>query len=139
MYEVAGRAQPLAHGLALALVVLGFDLTNGTRLAAAWPTISNPRAIAVSQSWEAGRADPSGALLASWQAPTLPAVVAGCACVDKNVNCSRWAKDRQCQARKEKEKDKERATIVEEKDTLQGIAPQEREKVKVDGEARQEK
>jgi len=54
----------------------------------------------VSQSWEAGRADPSGAMLASWQALTLPAVVAGCgpscACVNKNVNCSRWAKEDQC-------------------------------------------
>ena len=69
-------------------------------MAAAWPALSNPRAIAVSQSWEAGRADPSGALLRSWQAPTLPAVVAGCGpscpCVDKNANCSRWAKERQC-------------------------------------------
>lgn len=104
-----GRAQQsedesASHFAAWAMVssplVLGFDLTNSSRLAAAWPTISNRRVIAVSQSWEAGRADPSGALLASWQAPTLPAVVAGCgpgcACIDKNVNCSRWAKQMQC-------------------------------------------
>ena len=106
---VCGRAQQsddesASHFAAWAIVssplVLGFDLTNSSRLAAAWPTISNRAAIAVSQSWEAGRADPSGALLASWQAPTLPAVVAGCgpgcACVDKNARCSRWAREEQC-------------------------------------------
>jgi len=81
-------------------LVLGFDLTDDTRMAAAWPVISAKRAIDVSQAWEGHRDDPSGALVSSWLAPTLPAVVAGCGtactCVDKNVNCSRWAKEDQC-------------------------------------------
>jgi hypothetical protein len=59
-------------------LVLGFDLTDDTRMAAAWPVISAKRAIDVSQAWEGHRVDPSGALVSSWLAPTLPAVVAGC-------------------------------------------------------------
>lgn len=93
-----------SHFAAWAIVssplVLGFDVTNASRVEAAWPAISNRRAKAVSQSWEAHRPDPSGSLLESWQAATLEAVVAGCGptcpCVDKNVNCSRWAKEDQC-------------------------------------------
>lgn len=81
-------------------LVLGFDLTNGSRMEAAWPVISNARAVEVSRSWEGQRAGPSGLLLASWQAATLPAVVIGCGptcpCVDKNANCSRWAQEDQC-------------------------------------------
>jgi hypothetical protein len=69
----------------------------------AWPTISNKRAMAVSQSWESNRTDPSGALLKTWQAETLPVVVAGCGggcsagCTNKNANCSMWAKKNQCE------------------------------------------
>ena len=84
-------------------LVLGFDLTNESRIDAAWPIISNERAMAVSQVWEGQhRADPSGALLKSWQDATLPAVVVGCgptcACVDNNPKCSKWAKEGQCTA-----------------------------------------
>eukprot|EP00729_Bicosta_minor_P000100 gene100-10827_t len=79
-----------------------FDLQNTTRLDLAWPTISNKRAMEVSQCWEEDRADPSGAIMKVWQAETIPAVVANCGascssqCVNKNVNCTTWAKDNQC-------------------------------------------
>jgi hypothetical protein len=43
-----------AWAIVSAPLVLGFDLTNATRLDLAWPTISNALAINVSQSWEAG-------------------------------------------------------------------------------------
>lgn len=96
-----------AWSIVSAPLVLGFDLTNATRLELAWPTISNALAINVSQSWEAGthafqltilpvwptsdskcimmpaslilgRADPSGSLLKSWQGITKESVVIGC-------------------------------------------------------------
>jgi hypothetical protein len=67
-----------AWAIASAPLVLGFDLTNATRMELAWPTISNKRAMAVSQCWESSRPDPSGTVLKVWQAETQPAVVAGC-------------------------------------------------------------
>ena len=77
------------------------DLSNQTELENAWPIISNKLAMEVSQSWEAHRPNPSGAPVRIWQTETLPAVVAGCGggcpCVNKNPNCSTWAKQNQCE------------------------------------------
>jgi hypothetical protein len=82
--------------------VLGFDLRNTTRLAEEWPILSNKAAMEVSQSWESGRADPSGSLLKSWQDATKTSVVVGCGpgcpCQDKNPKCKSWAKEGQCTA-----------------------------------------
>jgi len=95
-----GPASPSIPSFPYSLIPL--SLRNVTELDLAWPSISNPRALAVSQCWEAERADPSGALMKVWQAETIPAVVAGCSagcsrqCVDQNSKCSRWAKDNQC-------------------------------------------
>lgn len=86
-------------------LVLGFDLTDTTRLGLAWPTISNKLAMSVSQSWESDRADPSGSLIRSWQSLTKTSIVvgcgAGCNCADNpraQPNCERWAKAGQCTA-----------------------------------------
>ena len=94
-----------SHFAAWAIVssplVLGFDLSNQTELENAWPVISNKLAMEVSQCWEAHRPNPSGAPVRIWQAETLPVVVAGCGdgcpCVNKNANCSMWAKENQCE------------------------------------------
>lgn len=90
---MAGLAAPL---------VLGFDLTNTTRLDLAWPTISNKRAMSVSQTWQADRVDPSGSLVKTWKQLTKPSVVigcgSGCPCEDKNPKCPEWAKAGQCTA-----------------------------------------
>ena len=81
-------------------LVLGFDLANATRMELTWPHISNRRAMAVSQTWQADRPDPTGSLLKTWQAPNLESVVVGCGCaspcVNRNASCSAWAEANQC-------------------------------------------
>jgi len=92
-----------AWSIVSAPLVLGFDLSNTSRMNSAWSTISNQRAINVSQSWEEDRVNPSGAAMKIWQAQTLPAVVAGCGagcpsmCVDQNPKCAVWAGQNQCE------------------------------------------
>lgn len=102
MLKCLAQLSPLLTSHYILLKSIRFDLQNTTRLDLAWPTISNKRAMEVSQCWEEDRADPSGAIMKVWQAETIPAVVANCGascssqCVNKNVNCTTWAKDNQC-------------------------------------------
>lgn len=107
MLEVGRTAtadESASHMAAWAIVsaplVLGFDLRNSTRLAAAWPLISNRRMMEVSRTWEADRLGPSGLLLRSWRDTTLPALTVGCGpscpCQDRNARCAQWAAAGQC-------------------------------------------
>lgn len=58
--EAESRDESMSHfagwAIASAPLVLGFDLTNATRMERAWPIISNERAMAVSQVQPAARA-----------------------------------------------------------------------------------
>ena len=100
MSEAESSSHFAGWSIVSAPLVLGFDLSNATRMKLVWPYISNRRAMAVSQTWQAGRPDPSGSLIKTWQAPNLEAVVVGCGCaspcVNRNENCSMWAKANQC-------------------------------------------
>lgn len=69
-----------AWAVVSAPLVLGFDLSNASRLAKAWPTISNAEVIAVSQSWQKGAPHPTGALLQSWQARNVPTMTVRGSC-----------------------------------------------------------
>ena len=96
------RSHFSAWAIVSAPLVLGFDLSDDTKLDAAWPVISNKEVIAVSQTWVKGVPYPSGRLLKSWQAKNAPTITVrgGCGkigCVDSNVNCSMWAKEMQCE------------------------------------------
>ena len=99
-------AESRSHFSAWAVVssplTLGFDLTDEARMAAAWPTISNEEVIEVSQTWVPGAAFAAGRLVKQWQAANVPTLVVrgGCGkvgCEDEHpVNCSVWAKEKQC-------------------------------------------
>jgi len=97
------RSHFAAWAMVSAPLVLGFDLSDKAKLATAWPIISNKEVIAISQTWVKGAPYPSGKLVKSWQAKNVPtfAVRGGCAaaaCKDDNPNCTRWAKEQQCEA-----------------------------------------
>jgi len=63
-------AESRSHFAAWAIVssplILGFDLTNLTKMRTAWPVISNAEVIEMSQTWVATAAAPSGKLLKRW-------------------------------------------------------------------------
>ena len=95
------RSHFSAWAIVSAPLVLGFDLSDDSKIAAAWPIVSNKEAIAISQTWVHGTPYPTGRLIKSWQAPNLPTLVVrgGCgtdACADSNPRCAEWAKEDQC-------------------------------------------
>jgi hypothetical protein len=90
-----------AWAIVSAPLTLGFDMSDEAKMKAAWPIISNKEVLAVSQEWQADRPHPSGRLVKRWQAKNVPtlAVRGGCdtvGCTDSSVNCTRWAKEKQC-------------------------------------------
>ena len=100
--DAESRSHFAAWAIVSAPLVLGFDLSDETKMAAAWPIISNEEVIAISQTWVAGAAYPSGRLLKSWHATNVPtfAVRGGCGhtgwCTDQNPRCREWAHEQQC-------------------------------------------
>ena len=99
--EAESRSHFSAWSIVSAPLVLGFDLADDAKVAAAWPIISNKEALAISQTWIQSHAFPSGKLLKHWQAPNAPTLVVrgGCSqdgCRDDEEQCSKWAKDDQC-------------------------------------------
>lgn len=95
------RSHFSAWAMVSAPLILGFDLSNETKLAAAWPVISNKEVLEISQSWVVGAKYPSGRLVKSWQAPNVPTLTVrgSCAkddCADDEPRCAEWATEAQC-------------------------------------------
>ena len=98
------RSHLAAWAMVSAPLALGFDLSDETKMAAAWPIISNEEVLAISQTWIAGAKYPTGRLLKRWRAPNVPTfeMRGGCGsdaswCQDENPKCSTWAKEDQCE------------------------------------------
>ena len=92
-------AESRSHFSAWAIVssplILGLDMSDDAKVAAVWSVVSNKEVIEISQSWVAGRSQPTGRLVKSWQAPNVPTVVApSCDCrhgaTNPNHECSAW-------------------------------------------------
>lgn len=100
------RSHFAAWAVVSAPLILGFDLSNRTKVAEAWPAISNREVIGISQTWVRGAPYPSGKLLKSWRAPNVPTIVRrpngrcdDSPCVDDEpVKCVKWAQAGQCAA-----------------------------------------
>ena len=95
------RSHFSAWAIVSAPLVLGFDLANEAKMKQAWPIVSNKEVLGISQTWVQGVPSASGRLVKAWQAPNVPTVAmrGSCVangCVDKNSNCTLWAKENQC-------------------------------------------